>query len=149
MVYTANRFDKARHRGLVIDVTRTRRSAFAPSPALLADFKAGRATWEQYEQRYRAEMRSFWQRDPDAFRALVALAAERDVTLTCWCRGDETTIHCHRRLLAGFLEAIANRERGASLRPATDGLGVALIKGEFARRKRASLAEQPEQPNHP
>jgi hypothetical protein len=70
MLSTANRFDKANNRGMVIDITRTRRSAFAPSPELLGDYKAGRATratWEQYQRQYRDEMRALWQREPMRF----------------------------------------------------------------------------------
>ncbi len=48
MLYTARKFDKAAWRGQAIEVTRTRKSHFAPSQELLDDYKAGRATWADY-----------------------------------------------------------------------------------------------------
>jgi len=98
----------------VVEVTRTKRSPFAPSQALLDDYKAGRATWTEYERRYTDEMRTAYRADPAPWRALIDLAAAGDVVLTCYEAGDEATVKCHRRLLATMLRAVA-AARGTSL----------------------------------
>lgn len=130
MLFTANRFDRAAHRGTVLDVTRTTGSIFAPSPALLADYKAGRCDWPGYTRRYREEMRALWRREPQVFLDLVTQAAASDVTLTCWERapdGDERRVQCHRRLLWEYLVAIGLRV-GAVLDPDTDDLTRAALE---------------------
>ncbi len=116
MLYTARKFDKAAWHGTAIEVSRTRRSVFAPSQALLDDYKAGRADWAAYERRYEAELRTKFAEDPQPFLDLVERAAREDVTLTCWEKGDEDTVHCHRRLLRDFLAECA-RERGLDILP--------------------------------
>lgn len=98
----------------VVEVTRTKRSPFAPSQALLDDYKAGRATWEDYERRYTDEMRAGYRANPAPWHALIDRAAVETVVLTCYEGGDEATVKCHRRLLAGLLRAVA-AARGVAL----------------------------------
>jgi uncharacterized protein YeaO (DUF488 family) len=128
VLYTANRFDATAHRGAVVDVSRTARSVFAPSAALLGDYKAGRCAWPQYERRYRDELRALWRRDRQVFLDLIAQAAAGDVTLTCWERGDEDTVQCLRRLLADILCTIARAQR-ICIEPDVDDLEYLAITG--------------------
>ena len=116
MLYTARKFDKAAWHGTAIEVSRTRKSFFAPSQELLDDYTAGRADWAAYERRYAAELRAKFAEHPQPFRGLIERAAREDVTLTCWEKGDEDTVHCHRRLLRDFLAALA-RDRGLEILP--------------------------------
>jgi uncharacterized protein YeaO (DUF488 family) len=109
MLFAACRFDRAAHRGAVVDVSRTGRSPFAPSARLLADYRAGRCTWEEYERLYTGEMRALYRARPTLWHALVERAAAQDVTCVCYERGDEATVRCHRRLLARCLAAVAAR----------------------------------------
>ena len=115
-LYTAARDDRASHRGTVIEVTRSAGSPFGPSARLLADYKAGRCTWPEYEVRYREEMRAFYRRDPQEWHDFALRASLADITITCYERGDEATVRCHRRLLAGFLCAVA-RGDGLDITP--------------------------------
>ena len=85
-LYTAARDDKASHRGTVIEVTRSAGSPFAPSARLLADYKAGRCTWPEYERRYRQEMRAFYRRDPQEWHDFALRASLADITNTCYER---------------------------------------------------------------
>jgi uncharacterized protein YeaO (DUF488 family) len=116
MLYTARKFDKPAHRGKAIEVTRTRRNFFAPSQELLDDYKSGRDDWDAFEKRYLAEIRARYRDEPQPFHDLVERAAREDVTLTCWEKGNEDTIHCHRRLLRDVLREIA-QERGLNITP--------------------------------
>jgi uncharacterized protein YeaO (DUF488 family) len=116
VLYTARKFDKAAWHGQAIEVSRTRRSFFAPSQELLDDYKAGRASWTDYERRYDAELQAKYAEAPQPFLDLIERAAHEDVTLTCWEKGDEDTVHCHRRLLRDFLATLA-RERGLAILP--------------------------------
>ena len=116
MLYTARKFDKAAWHGTALEVSRTRRSFFAPSQALLDDYKAGRADWTAYERRYAAELRAEFAENPQPFLDLIDRAAREDVTLTCWEKGDEDTVRCHRRLSRDFLAELA-RERGLDILP--------------------------------
>ena len=81
---------------------------FAPSPELLAAYKAGKLSWEAYERRYLAEMRSLYQRSPDLF---LALLRRPEVTLVCY---EASPARCHRRLLADLLARIAG-EHGVQI----------------------------------
>ena len=116
MLYTARKFDKAHWHGTAIEVTRTRKSPFSPTRALLETYKAGGLTWEEFSQRYLDEMQRLYAADPQPFHDLVERAAREDVTLTCWEGGDEETVLCHRRLLRDFLAAIA-AQRGLRILP--------------------------------
>jgi uncharacterized protein YeaO (DUF488 family) len=120
VLYTARKFDKAAWRGTAIEVSRTRKSFFAPSQELFDDYKAGRADWAAYERRYAAELRAKFAENPQPFLDLIDRAAREDVTLTCWEKGDEDTVRCHRRLLRDFLADLA-RDRGREILPQTPG----------------------------
>ena len=120
-LYTACRYDRASHRGTVVDITRSPgRSPFAPSVRLLADYKAGRCGWEEYEDRYTAEQRGHYRRDPESWRRLIEQATAGDVTLVCYERGEEDSVRCHRRLLREMLLAVAHK-LGHPLDVATGG----------------------------
>jgi uncharacterized protein YeaO (DUF488 family) len=114
MLYTGRKFDKAVPGRTKIEVTRTRGSPFSPSRALLDEYKAGGMSWETFESRYMKEMRDLYASDPEPFYQLIDRAAKEDVVLTCWEKGDESTVHCHRRPLKSFLVQIA-RERGIEI----------------------------------
>jgi hypothetical protein len=73
---------------------------FAPSPELLAAYKAGQLSWEAYERQYLAEMDSLYQRSPDLF---LALLRRPEITLVCY---EASPARCHRRLLAEALVRI-------------------------------------------
>ena len=120
MLYTARKFDKAAWHGAAIEVSRTRKSFFAPSQELFDDYKASRADWAEYERRYPAELRAKLAENPQPFLELIDRATREDVTLTCWEKGDEDTVHCHRRLLRDFLAALA-RDRGIEILPHQTG----------------------------
>ena len=66
-------------------------------------------SWEAFEARYMKEMRDLYASDPAPFHLLIDRAAKEDVVLTCWEKGDESTVHCHRRPLKDFLVEIAHR----------------------------------------
>ena len=114
VLYTGRKFDKPAHGGVKIEVTRTRGSVFAPSQALLDGYKAGEMSWEEFERRYGQEIRAKYAEAPQPFLEVIERAAREDVTLTCWEKGDEATVRCHRRLLKDFLVRIA-RERGLEI----------------------------------
>ena len=66
----------------------------APSRELLADWKHGLITWDEYTARFREEILA----SPEALAALrhiIELAEARDVYLICW----EREPPCHRYLL--------------------------------------------------
>jgi uncharacterized protein YeaO (DUF488 family) len=108
MLYTGRKFDKAPGR-TKIEITRTRNSPFAPSLQLLDDYKTSAIPWETFESRYMQEMRDLYAQDPTPFHTLIDRAAREDVILTCWEKGDESTVRCHRRSLKDFLVHLAHR----------------------------------------
>jgi uncharacterized protein YeaO (DUF488 family) len=71
----------------------------APSATLLSDWRNGRISWEEYEDRYRAEMAS-----QGAVIATLAFRA-RHSTVTLLCYEREGDPHCHRYLLKKLIEA--------------------------------------------
>ena len=72
----------------------------APSEDLLKDFKKWRITWEQYEVRFKEEMK----KEPmlTALRQLYVACKDRDIILVCYC-GDYAK--CHRRLIGEFIQS--------------------------------------------
>jgi uncharacterized protein YeaO (DUF488 family)/endogenous inhibitor of DNA gyrase (YacG/DUF329 family) len=129
MLYTAGRSDRSAHRGTVLDVAAPT-SAFAPSPALQADVAAGRCGWRQLERRYTAEMRERYHTDPELWVDLVEQAAVEDVTLVGEPKapeGDETRVHCHRRILFDLLCAVA-KDVGVWIDPEMEALDRALLE---------------------
>ncbi|TAH34963.1 MAG: DUF488 family protein [Planctomycetota bacterium] len=88
----------------------------APSRELLMAFKHAGLGWDDYVQRFQAEMRG-----PDARQAVAELAAQlragATVTLLCECRADaegEAGIHCHRRLVRALVEAQSRKKKPPS-----------------------------------
>lgn len=72
----------------------------APSEDLLNDFKKWRINWEQYEVRFKEEMKQ----EPmlTALRQLYVACKDQDVILVCYC-GDYK--QCHRRLIGEFIQS--------------------------------------------
>src|SRR5688500_3142083 len=114
MLFTGRKFDKALPGRTKVEVTRTRSSPFSPSRQLLDDYKSTHMPWETFESRYMQEMRDLYAQDPTPFHALIDRAAREDVVLTCWEKGDESTVLCHRRPLKDFLVHLA-RSRGLEI----------------------------------
>lgn len=83
-----------------------RHSIFAPSWELLRAGKMGGISWQEYTERYYAEMREAYQGNPDAFRAMARRLDQ--VEFICWCnakaKGGRT--RCHRFLLRQILEKV-------------------------------------------
>ena len=102
MLYTAPKSDPEAWRGaevVVLSVTRTAGSAFAPSAALLADFTAGRAGWRQFERRYTDEMRECYREEPQLWIDLVeqaALGAGARAVRARWRGGVSGPARCRR-----------------------------------------------------
>ena len=109
MLFTGRKFDPAIPGRSKIEVTRTRNSPFSPSRRLLDEYKAGGMSWDAFEARYLQEMGDLHAADPTPFDALIDRAAREDITLTCWEKGDEATVLCHRRPLKRFLLDLARR----------------------------------------
>ena len=98
------------------DITRSNNSIFAPSWALLRDYKAGAIDWPGYEARYLAEMRALFAKVPERFNELVDECVEMDIVLVCYedtpkDGTSEDDIRCHRRLLADMLRKCAAKRR--------------------------------------
>jgi len=78
-----------------------RPSILAPAESLLADWKAKRITWAEYELRFRKEMLS----NPNAvnyMRAIKELATKVDVYLYCY----EKRPPCHRFILIDLIQGL-------------------------------------------
>ena len=69
----------------------------APSPALRQWFAHDPAKWQEFQQRYRAELES----DPEAWQPILEAAKQGDVTLLYSARDTE---HNSAVLLKAFLE---------------------------------------------
>lgn len=69
----------------------------APSDPLLAQYLADELPWEDFAERYEAELAG----RPEALAEVVALARESGVTLLC---GSHPPERCHRTLLAARIE---------------------------------------------
>ena len=105
MLFTGCKFDH--HLGkLVVDITRSNGSFFAPSWSLLHDYKTGFADWISYERRYIKEMQSAYEKKPGEFVKLIHLYQDTDIVMVCYERGSEDTVQCHRRLLKAILRKI-------------------------------------------
>ena len=98
MIYTASYFERNRHHGLLISISRSvpqgfqvdgRLEFFIPSADLLRDWKSNRLDEQGYTNRYREQVRSNFK----AIKAwLSTLDPKEDMTLLCWERSgiDET-----------------------------------------------------------
>ena len=70
----------------------------APSRRLLADWRGGAISWDQYVRRYTSEM----SQQTHEIEKLAKLAEKETITLLCYER--EGDPHCHRYLLKEMIE---------------------------------------------
>ena len=70
-----------------------------PSVTLLRAWKAGKISWQEYENRYKEEMTE----KQEEIQELARQAAKGMITLLCFEK--EQDPHCHRHLLKGMIEA--------------------------------------------
>lgn len=78
-----------------------RPSILAPSKSLLADWKAKKISWAEYERRYKRQILS----NPEAvkyMRAIKELASKVDVYLYCY----ERQPPCHRFILIELINGL-------------------------------------------
>jgi len=83
-----------------IVVTRTAKSVLAPSWNLLNDYKDGLIDWQEYERRFREEMKN-----PESIkemRKIKKLAETSDVRLICY----EKNYPCHRFILIDLISSM-------------------------------------------
>ncbi len=71
------------------------RPELAPSEDILKDFKNKRIDWRTYEARYMALLRD---------RDIAGRLKPEDATNACFLCAEEKPHHCHRRLLAEYLQ---------------------------------------------
>jgi hypothetical protein len=81
-------------------------SCFAPSAGLLAAGKSSRVTWDEYRDRYLAEMRERYRARRDAWESV---RNRPRVVLCCYCVDPDA---CHRSLLAGYFCKLGADVRG-------------------------------------
>jgi len=74
------------------------RKEVAPSIELLRDWKNQKISWDEYQERYHAEMSEHSQ----AIKELANKAKRGTITLLCYER--EGDPHCHRHLLKKLIE---------------------------------------------
>ena len=82
-----------------IKIRVARPSVLAPSKQLLEDWKEGKISWEEYEERFRKEILS----NPKALkklREIKELAKKKDVRLICY----EKNPPCHRFILIEMIK---------------------------------------------
>ena len=84
-------------RGVKKDSVEAWEKEFGPSLELLTDWRDGRISWEQFEQRYISQV----QGKGDLVADLVDKAQNQTVTVLCSCREEE---RCHRILLKRVVE---------------------------------------------
>lgn len=88
-----------------VDVTTRRQhpvgAAFAPSwTTMVAPFREGRISWEQYSERYNAFLRTV------PATAVNWVLSQPEVTFVCFCPKVEL---CHRSLLAAYFQTMYPR----------------------------------------
>lgn len=76
---------------VLLKATYEHRVDFAPTSALLKDYKDGRIDWAEYEKRYRSICQA------------RHLTLSPDMDNACFLCAEDTPDHCHRRLLAQYL----------------------------------------------
>jgi uncharacterized protein YeaO (DUF488 family) len=99
--------------------------ALSPSRELLAAYRSGEKSWDQFKKAFLSEMEASPE-STEALRSLALLAKAQDVTLLCY---EKAGLNCHRYLVAEILsipDVLSNRH--------------ALKRGRKARRP-AVLAE--------
>ena len=70
---------------------------FVPTWDMVKYLKAGRLSWESYEEMYHHRMRNSYRDNRARWNEVLSMG---EVVLVCYCETDE---HCHRRLLAEYL----------------------------------------------
>jgi uncharacterized protein (DUF488 family) len=70
------------------------RPAFAPTQAILDDYKRGTMNWEEYERAFKALMRD---------RQIESQIVLGDLDHACLLCSEPTAQNCHRRLVAEYL----------------------------------------------
>lgn len=75
------------------------------SPALIKDWKGGKIDWEEFEKRYKAEMKG----QRELVEKWAKEAKGKTITLLCSCEEAE---RCHRTVLKRILEEAARGSRG-------------------------------------
>ena len=78
----------------------------SPSRGLLADWKQGLITWEEYTERFHQEILGLAEALA-ALRHIIELAETRDVYLICW----EKEPPCHRFLLLDLARELSGEAR--------------------------------------
>ena len=78
-------------------------ATFAPSKKMVWDFKDGKITWLEYEDRYLRLMRERYRANAKTFHSVLA---HPKVVLKCYC----ATKKCHRYLLVNILLKVAWRQ---------------------------------------
>lgn len=85
-----------------------------PSDGLLDAYRQQLITWEEFGERYRAEMLN---ERPHVLLELLRLALahpSEHLTVLCWERLDAAHPHCHRTLLVEMLNDFASAQGDAS-----------------------------------
>jgi len=75
--------------------------ALSPSRVLLAAYRSGAKSWEQFKEAFLSEMRASPE-SAEAIRALSSLSKAQNVTLLCY---EGPGLNCHRYLVAEILSA--------------------------------------------
>ena len=94
--------------------------ALSPSRQLLAAYRSGEKSWDQFKEAFISEMNASPE-SAEAIRALSPLAKAQDVTLLCY---EKAGLDCHRYLVAeilstpGMLSSHLASGRGSATRPA-------------------------------
>ena len=98
--------------------------ALSPSRELLAAYRGGEKSWDQFKGAFLSEM-SASPESAEAIRALSLLAKAQDVTLLCY---EKSGLNCHRYLVAEVLSPRAS-SRATSPRGEAVGPGSRRISG--------------------
>lgn len=89
----------------VLDITiKSGVTMFAPTWAMVKDYKKGLITTSEYTKKYHSMMRDSYSKNSDAWKALLFAAKEKPLALACYCKPED---FCHRQLLLGFLVKLA------------------------------------------
>jgi uncharacterized protein YeaO (DUF488 family) len=87
-----------------IDVTRTSNSSLSPSWDLIGAVKKGKITWEEYSDKFRAELVK--RKVESELIEIAKQAINHNVYLVCFEKGKE----CHRFILLDMIKQLAERE---------------------------------------
>lgn len=82
--------------------------AFAPSAELLWDYKKGKISWAEYEARYFEQLKALPNLEKIKEHLRKYQDDKHDLVFVCWERRNNP--HCHRHLLARFLEEFDIKE---------------------------------------